>query len=277
MSAHGEHIKPASSSLAASRLLSIARRLVPWLLPILLVFLWYLGGVYGWFSKSLLPTLPVVVETTVKMVLDGSLLKHFLVSGGRALFGFSIGTAVGLAFGLVNGISRLSEELTDTTFQMIRNVPILALFPIILIWFGIGETSKIVMIALAVFFPVYINTYSGVKSVDPGLIEMGRVYGLTKRELYAKIILPGALQSILVGIRFSLGITWLVLILCETVATSTGIGYMATNARAIMRMDVVVLSILLYAILGKLSDTVARLLERGLLRWNPVFQKKTSW
>jgi sulfonate transport system permease protein len=254
----------------------LAKRALPWLLPVLLVLLWFIGGELGWLSKGILPTLPEVATTTVKMISDGSLLTHFVASTGRALIGFIIGAGIGLIFGLLNGIFRLCETLTDTTFQMIRNVPILALFPIILIWFGIGEAPKIVMIALSVFFPVYINTFAGVKSIDPGLIEMGMVYGLTPFQMYRKIILPGALQSILVGIRFSLGITWLVLILCETVATNSGIGYMAMNARAVMRMDIVVLSIVLYALLGKLSDAVARLLERGLLRWNPVFQKKRA-
>jgi sulfonate transport system permease protein len=142
------------------------------------------------------------------------------------------------------------------------------------VWFGIGEEAKLFLVSLGVFFPVYLNTFHGIRSVDPGLIEMGKVYGLSRWSLYKDIILPGALPSILVGIRYALGIMWLTLIVAETVAADAGIGYMAMNAREFMQMDVIVLSILLYALLGKLSDTIAKWLERRWLRWNPALSRK---
>lgn len=127
---------------------------------------------------------------------------------------------------------------------------------------------------LGVFFPIYVNTFHGIRSIDPNLIEMGQVYGLRSRELFWQIILPGALPSVLVGLRYALGLMWLTLIVAETIAANSGIGYMAMNAREFMQTDVVMLSILLYALLGKLADVVVRWLEAWLLPWHPSQQKK---
>lgn len=155
----------------------------------------------------------------------------------------------------------------DTTIQMLRNIPHLALIPLAILWFGVGEEAKLFLVALGVFFPLYLNTFHGIRSVDPALIEMGKTYGLRGWSLLWKVILPGALPSILVGLRYSLGIMWLTLIVAETIASDSGIGFMAMDAREFMQMDVVVLSILLYALLGKLADVLAKTLENRCLRW----------
>jgi sulfonate transport system permease protein len=156
---------------------------------------------------------------------------------------------------------------------MIRNIPALALIPLVILWFGIEESAKLVLLSVGVFFPVYINTFHGIRTVDPALIEMGRCYGLSGWRLYREIILPGALPSILVGIRFALGLVWVILIVSETISAQSGIGYMTMNAREFLQTDVVLLGILLYALLGKLADIFARLLETWLLRWNPAYQR----
>jgi sulfonate transport system permease protein len=155
---------------------------------------------------------------------------------------------------------------------MVRNIPHLAMIPLVILWFGIGEPAKLFLIVVGVFFPIYVNTLHGIRSVDPKLIEMGRVYGLSHFELFGKIILPGALPSILVGLRYALGIMWLTLIVAETIASDNGIGFMTMNARDFLQTDVVLLGILLYAALGKIADSFTRLLERWLLRWNPVYR-----
>ena len=175
-------------------------------------------------------------------------------------------------FGLLNGLSKWASALFDSSVQMIRNVPHLAMIPLVILWFGIGESAKLFLIVTGVFFPIYINTLHGIRSVDPKLIEMGRVYGLGPFELFRKVILPGALPSILVGLRYALGIMWLTLIVAETIASDNGIGFMTMNARDFLQTDVVLLGILLYALLGKLADTLTRFLERWLLRWNPVYR-----
>jgi sulfonate transport system permease protein len=192
-----------------------------------------------------------------------------LVSAGRALTGFVLGGVIGFLLGLVNGVSKTSERLLDTTVQMVRTIPILALMPLIILWFGIGEESKVVMVALGVFFPLYLNTFHGIRNIDQGLVEMARVYGFSPWERFIHVILPGALPSILVGLRFSLGIMWLVLIVAEMVAANSGIGYRAIQARELMQMDVVLVTIVVYALLGKGSDVAAQGLERWLLAWNP--------
>jgi sulfonate transport system permease protein len=184
-----------------------------------------------------------------------------------------IGGGIGFAFGLANGLSQLSSKLTDTTLQMVRNIPHLALIPLVILWFGIDESAKLFLVALGVFFPIYLNTLHGIRTVDPQLIEMGRIYGMADGELFRRVIFPGALPSIFVGLRFALGIMWLTLIVAETIAASSGLGYMAMQAREFMLIDVVVLSILIYALLGKLADSASRALERLTLSWHPAFQK----
>jgi sulfonate transport system permease protein len=156
---------------------------------------------------------------------------------------------------------------------MIRNIPHLALIPLVILWFGIDEAAKVFLVALGVFFPIYVNTLHGVRSVDPHLLEMARAYGMKPNAVFRRVVLPGALPSILVGLRYGLGIMWLTLIVAETIAATSGIGYMAMNAREFMQVDVVVFAILLYAALGKLADSAARLLERTALAWNPAYAK----
>ena len=159
---------------------------------------------------------------------------------------------------------------------MIRNIPHLALIPLVILWFGIDEEAKIFLVALGVFFPIYVNTQHGVRSVDPHLLEMGRAYGMSQAALFLRVVLPGALPSIFVGLRYGLGIMWLTLIVAETISASSGIGFMAMNAREFMMVDVVVLSILVYAALGKLADSIARAAGAYLSRLEPSLRKGLS-
>jgi sulfonate transport system permease protein len=256
------------------RLLAASGGVLPWIVPILFVVLWQLTGSLGWLPNSVLPTPLEVLEGTFRLAEDGSLYEYIWVSTKRAFAGFFIGGIIGFALGLLNGLIPMASRLFDTSIQMVRTVPHLALIPLVILWFGIGESAKLFLVALGVAFPVYLNTYHGIRNVDKGLIEMGKVYGLKGYQLFSKILLPGALPSILVGIRYALGIMWMSLIVAETIASDSGIGYMATSAREFMQMDIVVLSILLYAILGKLSDFLASLLEKRWLQWHPNFYKR---
>ena len=145
-----------------------------------------------------------------------------------------------------------------------------------ILWFGIDEGAKLFLVALGVFFPIYINTLHGIRSVDPQLIEMGRSYGMERRQLFQRIILPGALPSIFVGLRYALGITWLTLIVAETVNAQSGLGYMAMQAREFQQTDVVVVAILIYALIGKLADGSVKILERVFLAWNPIYRSERA-
>ncbi|MEK3901504.1 MULTISPECIES: ABC transporter permease subunit [unclassified Paenibacillus] len=241
---------------------------LPWALPILVLILWQIFTTTGFLAGNILPKPVEVGRAAVELLKNGQLLDNVAISTRRAVLGFLAGGAIGFLLGLFNGVWARAELLLDTTIQMIRNVPHLALIPIAILWFGIGEETKLVLVSLGVFFPIYLNTFHGIRSVDPKLVEMGKVYGYRGASLYGHVILPGALPAILVGVRQSLGIMWLTLIVAETVAADSGIGYMAMNAREYMRMDIIVLSILLYALLGKLSDSLAKLLEASWLRWH---------
>jgi sulfonate transport system permease protein len=251
-----------------------ARRLVgitPWLVPIAVIAGWELASRTGWLSSRILPE-PLAVATAFwQLLLSGDLVKDVAISSGRALAGLAIGGGLGLALGLLTGTFKTAETLLDTTLQMVRNVPPLALIPLVILWFGIDESAKLFLVAIGVFFPIYLNTYAGIRSVDAGLVEMARSYGLKGWPLYREVILPGALPSILVGLRFSLGLMWVLLIVAETISAQSGIGYMTMNAREFLQTDVVLVGVLLYALLGKLADLVARALERRFLRWNPSY------
>lgn len=251
----------------------LKQQLLPWLVPVLLIALWQMASSTGVLESRVLPAPTAVVTAFWELLLSGELWKHVQVSAGRAIIGLVIGGGLGLFLGLLNGSSKVASTLLDTTLQMIRNIPALALIPLVILWFGIDETAKLFLVAIGVFFPIYINTYHGIRSVDPQLIEMGKSYGLTRWQLYKNIILPGALPSILVGLRFALGLVWVLLIVAETISAQAGIGYMTMNAREFLQTDVVLVGILLYALLGKLADVLAVSLEKYLLRWHPGYQK----
>jgi sulfonate transport system permease protein len=243
-------------------------RSLPWLLPAGLFIIWYVGARTGAISPQVLPAPGDVLSGFWSVSQTGELWNDIAISTGRALSGLAIGGGIGFALGILNGVSPLLAKLTDTTLQMVRNIPILALIPMAILWFGIGEAAKIFLIALGVFFPVYLNTYHGIRGVDDRLIEMARTYRLNGVQLFCHVIFPGALPSILVGLRYALGIMWLVLIVAEMVSASSGIGYMTMNARDDMQTNIVVLGILIYALLGKLADLLAYGLERACLRWH---------
>ncbi|GGM14291.1 aliphatic sulfonate ABC transporter permease SsuC [Pseudomonas asuensis] len=249
------------------------QRIAPWVLPVLLLAGWQVAVETGLLSSRILPAPSAVLEAGWSLVRSGELWQHLVISSWRASIGFAIGGGIGLLLGFIIGLSRWGERLLDSSVQMVRNVPHLALIPLVILWFGIDESAKIFLVALGTFFPIYLNTYHGIRNVDPALMEMARSYGLSGYRLFAQVVLPGALPSILVGVRFALGLMWLTLIVAETISASSGIGYLAMNAREFLQTDIVVLAIVLYAILGKLADLAARGLERTWLRWHPAYQK----
>jgi sulfonate transport system permease protein len=247
---------------------------LPWLVPIAVLAGWQAGSDLGWIYADVLPSPTAVARAGWHSLQSGELARNVAISTWRAAVGFAIGGGIGFVLGLLNGLSGLAEKLTDSTLQMVRNIPHLALIPLVILWFGIGEEAKVFLVALGVFFPIYVNTLHGVRSVDPHLIEMGGAYGMSRAVLIRRVVLPGALPSIFVGLRYGLGITWLTLIVAETIAASSGIGYMAMNAREFMLVDVVVFAIVIYAALGKLADSAVRVLERVCLGWNPVYRQQ---
>jgi sulfonate transport system permease protein len=262
--------------MTASLALAARKAALSWALPLLLLMAWEVASRAGLLSPRLLPAPSAVAAAAWLALLDGSLLENTLVSLGRALKGLAIGGAIGFALGILNGLWRPAEVVLDSSVQMLRNIPHLAIIPLVILWFGIAEESKIFLVAVGVMFPIYLNTFHGVRNVDPALVEMGRVYGLSPTAIFLRIILPGALPSILVGLRYALGIMWLTLIVAETISASSGIGYMTMNAREFLQTDVMLLGIIVYALLGKLADVLTRAIEYRALSWHPAFQPQET-
>jgi sulfonate transport system permease protein len=241
--------------------------LVPWIIPVLILGFWQILSKVGMITETILPSPIAVLESGIKLTRSGELINHISISLGRALSGFIIGGLVGFFIGLFNGLFKPLDLLLGTSIQMLRNIPHLSLLPLIILWFGMDEISIVFLIALGVLFPIYIKTYLGIKSVDKGLIEMGRAYGLKGLSLFLQVILPGALPSILVGIRYAFVVMWSTLIVVEMITAHSGISYMAMTARELMQMDVIILSILIYSLLGKLSDWMTKLFKKKWLKW----------
>jgi sulfonate transport system permease protein len=244
----------------------------PWAFPVAVLLAWEAASQSGLIAPRLLPAPSAVAIAFWENARSGVLFQHMAASAWRALQGMAIGGGIGFLLGVLNGVSRPAETLLDSSLQMLRNVPHLAIIPLVILWFGIDETAKIFLVSIGVAFPIYLNTFHGIRTVDPALIEMARIYGLSRWALFWRVILPGALPSVLVGLRFSLGIMWLTLIVAETISASSGIGYMTMNAREFLQTDVVLLGIIIYALLGKFADTLTRILERRALSWHPSYQ-----
>jgi sulfonate transport system permease protein len=254
--------------------LAIGKRglqLLSWLAPVALVVTWEILAQRGWLSPQVLPAPSKVIRTAFKLVTAGSLLNDLGISLLRAGAGFAIGGATGFALGTLVGFSRIAEAAIDRSVQMIRAIPFLAVLPLVIVWLGVGEAEKVFLVALGVTFPIYINTTLGIRQVDPKLIELGRVQGLSTFELIRRIILPGALPSILTGVRYALATAWLALVVAETIGAQSGLGFLAMDAREFLRTDVIVLTIVIYAMIGVAADAITRLLERRLLAWHPNY------
>jgi sulfonate transport system permease protein len=248
-------------------------RYVSWAMPLLLLLIWEACARSGFLSAQVLPAPSKVAQTAFDLIREGRLLSDMAVSLLRAAAGFVIGGSIGFALGAAVGFSRVAEAFLDRNIQMLHAIPFLAVLPLVIVWFGVGETAKIFLVSLGVLFPIYINTVLGIRQVDPKLIELGRVLGLSNLTLIRRIIVPGALPSVLAGVRYALATAWLALVVAETIATSTGIGFLAMDAREFLRTDVIVMTIVIYAAIGVCADAGARYLERRLLAWHPNFAK----
>jgi len=255
-----------------------ARRfeLLSWLAPLGLLFAWEVLGRLELIPSLVLPAPSTVLVTAKALLVSGELQTHLAASLRRAALGFGVGTGLGLGLGLVVGLFPLAHALLDRSLQMLRAVPFLAILPLVIVWFGVGESGKVFLIALGALFPMYLNTALGVRQVDPKLLEMGRLMGLGRGRLIVYGVLPGALPSLLNGLRLSLTTSCLALVIAETVGANSGIGFLATNAREFLQTDVMVLVIAIYALIGVASDLAARLLERWLLAWHPNYARARS-
>ncbi|MGV9722117.1 ABC transporter permease [Nocardia beijingensis] len=237
------------------------------LLPALIVAGWWAGSASGALSERVLAGPPAVWTAFTELLGTGQLLDFAVASFTRAAFGVGIGVAIGLLLGLVSGLSSLGEELVDSTMQILRAVPFLALVPLFIAWFGIDELYKVLLIAVATVAPMYAYTYLGVRNVDRKMVEAARSFGLTGPRLVWEVILPSALPGVLMALRVCLSISITGLIAAEQVGTKEGVGYLVTLAQEYNRTDYMVLCVVLYALLGLIFDGLVRLAERFAMPW----------
>ncbi|MEV5650976.1 ABC transporter permease [Nocardia sp. NPDC052254] len=237
------------------------------LLPVLILAGWWIGSATGTLSPEVLAGPPKVWSAFVELLRSGQLADFALASFTRAALGVLLGVTVGLLLGLVAGLSSLGEELVDSTMQIVRAVPFLALVPLFIAWFGIDELYKVLLIAVATVAPMYAYTYLGVRNVDRKVVEAARGFGLTGVRLVLEVILPSALPGVLMALRVCLSISITGLIAAEQVGTSKGVGYLVTLAQEYNRTDYMVLCVVLYAVLGLIFDGVVRLVERFAMPW----------
>ena len=244
-----------------------------WVSPLIVLLLWELGSRTGIIPPRVLAAPSSVILTFWGMLVSGELPSNMLVSLGRAAAGLVIGIGLGSSLAIAAGLTKAGEAAVDPPVQMLRTLPILALSPLFIVWFGIGETPKIALIALGTTFPIYLNLYNGIRGVDPRLIEAARSFGLKGWELIVDVVLPGAMPSFLLGLRYALAGSWLILVVAEQINASAGLGYLINNARDFLRTDVIVVCLVVYALLGLGADSIVRALERHLLAWRPSFIK----
>lgn len=255
---------PISGSQAGNERKGLGRRAVA---PLALVVIWWVSTSAGWVDRSILPGPNEVADGIVRLWIQQGLLQHLGVSLSRAVTGGTTGIVIGLLLGLIAGLSKLGEELYDSLIQMLRTVPFLALVPLFIVWFGIGEAPKLLLIALATCFPMYLNVYAGVRNVDRKVIEAMKSFGLRGGKLIIEVIIPLAMPSILTGLRFSLGVSVLVLVAAEQINTTTGLGYLLNTAQAYQQVDVILICIAIYSLLGLLADLIVKIFENLLMPW----------
>ena len=235
--------------------------------PLLLVAAWTVGSATGLVDPATLSPPWTVVTTAAELVADGRLQSNLLTSVQRAAIALVLGVGLGVALALVAGLSRVGEAIVDGPVQIKRAVPTLALIPLAIIWFGIGEEMKIIMIALSVFVPVYINTHAALRGVDLRFVELAESVGLSRREFVRRVALPGALPGFFTGLRLAVTVSWTALVVVEQVNATSGIGYLMTQARTYGQTEIIVVGLVVYALFGLVGDLAVRAAERRALSW----------
>ena len=244
--------------------------------PLIVLILWQTLSTTGVISQQKLPSLTTLWSTAVHLITTnsptyGTLQHAMLISLERVAIGFVIGGGLAVILATLAGLSRFGENAIDPIMQALRTLPLFGLIPVFIVWFGIGQLPKILLIAIGVAIPLYLNVFSGIRNVDAKLAELGRVLHLRRRELITQIVLPGALPQALVGLRQSLGVGWLALVVAEQFNTNAGLGFMISQATQFSRNDVIFVALLVYCILGLLTDALVRLFERRALVWRRSF------
>ncbi|QII04914.1 ABC transporter permease [Rhodococcoides fascians A25f] len=235
--------------------------------PLLLLLLWVISSAAGWLDPQTLPAPWTIYQAAAELIADGRLQSNLLTSVQRAGISLVLGVAIGVVLALVAGLSRLGEAVVDGPVQIKRAIPTLALIPLFIVWFGIGESMKIIVITTSVLIPVYINTHAQLRGVDKRFVELAETVDLSRWQFIRKIALPGALPGFFTGLRMAVTISWLALVVVEQVNATSGIGYLMTQARTYGQIDIIVVGLVVYALFGLIGDTLVRSAERKALAW----------
>jgi sulfonate transport system permease protein len=241
--------------------------LFSFILPTLVVLFWYIAAKAKLVSSLLLPSPRVVIDEFWQQLTVGTIKADIAISLNRILKGYALAATIGIFLGVVMGMSRRAERFFSLTFTSLRQIPMMAWVPLLIIWFGIGEESKVAVIFMAAYFPILMNTLSGIRRTDPKLIEVGKMYKLSKLKLFIKIYLPSALPNIFVGLKLGLGISWMAVVGAEMIAASSGIGYRLTDARMLMQFPIVFSGMIAIAISGVFMDMVLTFISRTVTPW----------
>ena len=244
--------------------------------PLAVFGLWQLASSTGLLPASKLASPATIAQTAYHLVVTssptyGTLQASLLASFGRWAIGFALGVAIGVLLAIVSGLSRVGEVVADPILQALRSVPLLGLIPLFIVWFGIGQLPKVLFVLLSALFPMYLNTFAGIRGVDSRLGELGSVLGLRRREIVRHIVLPGALPAALTGLQLSVISSMLALVVGEQINATSGLGFMITQAQQFLNNSVIMVSLIVYAILGLLLNGAVRLLERKALAWRRDF------
>ncbi len=259
-----------------SRLTRLRRR-VSWPLgiyttPVAILVLWQVTSELGWLPEKIAPAPTAIVQAGVDLWKIGELSTDLTTSLRRVGIGLAIGLTIGITTGIIAGLLRSGEYLFNGVVQIVHTIPLLAILPLMIVWFGIDELTKVLLISFGAGLPMYLNLFAAIRGVDQRLIEMARAAGVRRWRLITRVLLPGALPGFLVGLRFSLAYSVLGLVAAETINANAGIGYLINRAQTYLRIDQVYLGLVIYAILGLLADQFVRILERVLLQWRPSYE-----
>lgn len=240
--------------------------------PVALVVGWEVVSRLGWLSETVAPAPTTILRAGWELYQRGELIPSLEVSLGRAGAGLVLGLAVGVGAGVLGGLLRSGEYLFNGVFQILHTIPLLAILPLMIVWFGIDELTKVLLISFGAAVPMYLNLFAAIRGVDHRLVEMARAAGASRWRQVSRVLLPGALPGFLVGLRFSLGFSVLGLVAAELVNVDSGIGFLINRAQTYLQTDQVFFGLFVYAVLGLLADQVVRILERVLLSWRSGYE-----
>lgn len=241
------------------------------ILPVILVLIWQLLSELGFIKPITLPPPGKVAGSFVELIGNGQLFKHIGISILRVLEGFGLAAVTGILLGIGIGLSQLLDRLTDFMIQLLKPIPPIAWIPLAILWFGIGEASKIYIIFLGAFFPILVNVLDGIRQTDNKFIELGKVLEVNRKKFIRQIVIPGALPAVMTGLRVGLGVAWMCVVAAELIAATQGIGYLINDARQLSQPDIVLVGMITIGVIGKLMDDLLKKVEKRLVVWKEAY------